>query len=131
MRSDKPERCSPGIFRRRPITPTSFPIAWWKSRREQHHHGDTGDVTVWQTDGHGATSAITSLGPLPTGFHIFGTGNFNDTTGDDILFRNSWSLAIRSTSGIGVGSPVVIGITSATCGASFRHRVNESGDAPS
>ena len=49
---------------------------------------DTGVVAVWQTNGGGAVNAITSLGPLPLGFRIFGTGDFNSTPGDDILLRS-------------------------------------------
>jgi hypothetical protein len=76
---------------------------------------DTGDVAVWQTNGAGALSAITSLGQRPAGYLIDGTGNFNSTPGDDILLRSSGgSLAVWPTSGIAVQGPVVIGSTSAT-----------------
>ena len=75
---------------------------------------DTGDVTVWQTNGNGGLSAITDLGQLPAGFHIFGTGNFNNTPGDDILLRSSsGTLAVWPTSGIAVGAPIALGNTSA------------------
>jgi hypothetical protein len=48
---------------------------------------DTGDIALWQTDSSGALSNINSLGPLPAGYRIDGTGNFNSTAGDDILIR--------------------------------------------
>jgi hypothetical protein len=71
---------------------------------------DTGDVAVWQTNGHGAVSAITSLGQRPAGYLIDGTGDFNSTPGDDILLRSvGGTLAIWETGGIGIGAPVVIG----------------------
>jgi hypothetical protein len=44
-------------------------------------------AALWQTDTSGALSSITSLGALPAGYRIDGTGDFNSTPGGDILIR--------------------------------------------
>jgi hypothetical protein len=78
----------------------------------QNDNGNAGCV-VWQTDEHGSVSSISAFAPLPAGFRIFGTGDFNSTPGDDMLLRNGPQLAIWSTSGgFGLNPHIVIGSTS-------------------
>jgi len=60
---------------------------------------DTGDIALWQTNNAGALSAISSLGSLPSGFRIDGTGNFNNTAGADILLRSTNSVAVLPMNG--------------------------------
>jgi serralysin len=72
-------------------------------------------LAVWQTDSSGALSgAPISLGPVPAGFRVDGTGNFNSTPGDDILLRSPTSLAVQPMNGFnGPPAPVqVLGSTS-------------------
>jgi hypothetical protein len=52
------------------------------------------DAAIWQTSASGALSTVSSLGPVPAGFRIDGTGNFNGTAGDDILLRSPNSVAV-------------------------------------
>jgi hypothetical protein len=60
---------------------------------------DTGDIALWQTNSAGGLSSVNSLGPLPAGYRIDGTGNFNSTPGDDILIRKVNELDILVPNG--------------------------------
>jgi hypothetical protein len=57
------------------------------------------DAAIWQTNASGVLSTISAIGPVPGGFRIDGTGNFNGTAGDDILLRGPNSVAILPMNG--------------------------------
>jgi hypothetical protein len=69
-------------------------------------------LAVWQTNSSGALSSVVSLGPVPAGFRIDGTGNFNSTAGDDILLRNPTTLAVLPMNGFTPQPVQVLGGTS-------------------
>jgi hypothetical protein len=69
-------------------------------------------AAIWQTNSSGALSGIVSLGPVPAGFRIDGTGNFNSTAGDDILLRSPTSVAVWPMSGFSPQSVQILGGTS-------------------
>jgi hypothetical protein len=60
----------------------------------------TADAAIWQTNSSGVLSSITAIGPVPSGFRIDGTGNFNSSSGDDILLRSTNSVAVLPMNGI-------------------------------
>jgi hypothetical protein len=69
-------------------------------------------LAVWQTNSSGGLSSVVSLGPVPAGFRIDGTGNFNSTPGDDILLRNPTTLAVLPMNGFTPQPVQVLGGTS-------------------
>jgi hypothetical protein len=69
-------------------------------------------AAIWQTDSTGALSDISSLGVLPAGFRIDGTGNFNSSPQDDILLRSSTSVAMWPMLGTTHFALTVLGGTS-------------------
>ena len=71
-----------------------------------------GSAVIWQTNSSGALVNTTSLGPIPSGFQIDGTGNFNSAPGDDILLRSSTSVAVWVMNGTTPQSVQVLGGTS-------------------
>jgi len=71
-----------------------------------------GSAVIWQTNSSGALVNTTSLGPIPSGFQIDGTGNFNSMVGDDILLRSSTSVAVWVMNGTTPQSVQVLGGTS-------------------
>jgi hypothetical protein len=70
------------------------------------------DAAVWQTNTSGIPSSVSSLGPVPAGFRIDGTGNFNGTAGDDILLRSPTSVAVWVMNGTTPQSVQPLGGTS-------------------
>jgi hypothetical protein len=56
-------------------------------------------VALWETNTSGALASIISLGALPAGYLIVGTGNFNSTPGDDILIRKGTEIDILVPNG--------------------------------
>jgi hypothetical protein len=69
-------------------------------------------AVIWQTDSAGAFTNDISLGPVPSGFRIDGTGNFNSTAGDDILLRSPTSVAVWVMDGTTPQSVAPLGGTS-------------------
>jgi probable HAF family extracellular repeat protein len=70
------------------------------------------DAAIWQTNSSGTLSSATSIGPVPSGYRIDGTGNFNSTPGDDILLRSPTSLAVLPMNGTTPQPMQVLGGTS-------------------
>jgi hypothetical protein len=69
-------------------------------------------AVIWQTDSAGAFTNDISLGPVPSGFRIDGTGNFNSTAGDDVLLRSPTSVAVWVMNGTTPQSVAPLGGTS-------------------
>jgi hypothetical protein len=70
------------------------------------------DASIAQTNTAGLISSFTSIGPVPSGYRIDGTGNFNSTAGDDILLRSPNSVAVWVMNGTTPQSVAVLGGTS-------------------
>jgi hypothetical protein len=67
---------------------------------------------IFQTNSSGAFASNTSLGLVPSGYRIDGTGNFNSTAGDDILLRSPNSVAVWVMNGTTPQPVAVLGGTS-------------------
>jgi hypothetical protein len=81
-------------------------------RSEVLFQSDAGAIVIWQTNSAGALSNVVSVGSLPTGFRIDGTGNFNSTAGHDILLRSPTSVAVLPMNGTTAQTMQVLGGTS-------------------
>jgi FG-GAP-like repeat len=70
------------------------------------------DASIGQTNTAGLISSFTPIGPVPSGYRIDGTGNFNSTADDDILLRSPTQVAVWVMNGTTPQSVAVSGGTS-------------------